>query len=119
MSIMVSKHNDNFSTAGQILPEHVTAIASAGYKTIINNRPDGEGGPEQPPSSAIEAAAKAAGLAYHYLPVVSGQYTAEQIAQMAALVSGEHAAQAPIFCFCRSGARSTQLYQLALQSQED
>ena len=38
--------------------------------------------------SMAEAAAEAAGLVYHYLPVVSGAYTPEQVTQMAALVNG-------------------------------
>ena len=51
------------SFAGQITPEQVKEVAAQGFKTIINNRPDGEA-PDQPTSAEIEAAAKEAGLAY-------------------------------------------------------
>jgi uncharacterized protein (TIGR01244 family) len=50
-------------------------------------------------------------LTYHYLPVVSGAITPEQVVQMAELVN--NAAQ-PVLAFCRSGARSTQLWSLGL-----
>ncbi|NDH83062.1 MAG: TIGR01244 family phosphatase, partial [Burkholderiaceae bacterium] len=48
MSIHISCHNPNFGTAGQIEPSDVDQIAKQGYRSIINNRPDGEEGPEQP-----------------------------------------------------------------------
>ncbi len=50
--------------AGQIGPEHVSQVVEKGFKSIINNRPDMEGGPEQPTSAQIEEAARAAGLDY-------------------------------------------------------
>jgi len=87
----------------------MAAIAAHGFHTVINNRPDGEGGAEQPTSQAMAQAAQAAGLAYHYLPVISGQITPQQVAEFAALVK---AAPGPVLAFCRSGARSTNLWHL-------
>ena len=87
----------------------MAAVADHGYRTVINNRPDGEGGPDQPTSAQMQAAAAAAGLDYHYLPVISGSITAEQVVQMAELVK---AASGPVLAFCRSGARSTQLWMM-------
>lgn len=110
--MQVTKHTENFATAPQLDPEHMAAIAAHGFKTIINNRPDMEGGPAQPTSAQMQSAAVAAGLTYHYLPVVSGAITPEQVAQMAELVE---AAEGPVLAFCRSGARSTQLWSLGLQ----
>ena len=109
--MQVTKHTEDFATAPQLDPEHMAAIAAHGFKTIINNRPDMEGGPAQPTSAQMQAAAEAAGMRYHYLPVVSGAITAEQVAQMAELVE---AAEGPVLAFCRSGARSTQLWSLGL-----
>ena len=40
--------DDRFASAGQITPDDLAAIAAAGYRSIICNRPDGEGGPDQP-----------------------------------------------------------------------
>ena len=42
------KVTDGFAVAPQIDENDVQAIADAGYKTIIANRPDGEGGIAQP-----------------------------------------------------------------------
>ncbi len=112
MSLPVSCHNDQFGTLGQIDPSHLAEIAKQGYKSVINNRPDFEGGPDQPTNAAIQAQAESLGLHYAYLPVVPGAFTHEQVLGMARLLK---TMPGPILAFCRSGARSTNLYQMALQ----
>lgn len=87
--------------------------AAAGFRSVINNRPDFEHGPDQPTSTAIEAAARAAGLAYAHLPVAGGYQSPDEIARFAALIA---AMPRPLLCFCRSGARSTKLYVAATQA---
>lgn len=109
MPLTISAHTDHFATAPQIAPEDMPAIAAQGFSTVVNNRPDGEGGPEQPSSQAMAAAAQASGLDYHYLPVISGQITPEQVARFAAIVA---AAKGPVLAFCRSGARSTTIWRM-------
>jgi sulfide:quinone oxidoreductase len=52
--------NASVSVSEQVSPEAVADIAAAGFKSIICNRPDGEGA-DQPGFAEIEAAAKAAG----------------------------------------------------------
>ena len=42
--------SENVGFAGQIGPEHISQVVEKGFKSIINNRPDMEGGPEQPTS---------------------------------------------------------------------
>jgi uncharacterized protein (TIGR01244 family) len=101
--------------APQLTPEAMAAAAEAGFKSVINNRPDMEGGPEQPTSAAIEAAARAAGLEYAYLPVNGGYQSPEEIARCAELLKS---LPRPLLMFCRSGARSTKLYMQA-QALED
>jgi uncharacterized protein (TIGR01244 family) len=61
---------ETIGVAGQIGVEQVPAIVAAGYKVLVNNRPDGED-PGQPGSADIQAAALAAGLEYHHLPVTA------------------------------------------------
>ena len=112
MSVSIISHNCQFGTAGQIFAEDIPEIAAAGYKTVIDNRPDFEGGTDQPLHTDIEQVVKAAGLSFAYLPVISGQITQAQVQQMSELLD---ALPKPILAFCRSGARSTHLYQLALQ----
>ena len=109
MSISVSQHTEHFATAPQISTKDMAAIAAHGFHTVINNRPDGEGGPDQPTSQTMAQAAQAAGLAYRYLPVISGQITPEQVAEFAALVN---TAPGPVLAFCRSGARSTNIWHM-------
>ena len=96
---------------GQIQPEQVDTLAAQGFKTIINNRPDGEE-PNQPLQTDIATEAQQAGLAYHYLPVVGGQLTREQVEQFAEIFNQ---AEKPVFMFCRSGNRSNVLFQSAKQ----
>ena len=110
MSIQTQTIAPGFAVAAQLAVEQVADAAAQGFKTLINNRPDGEGGPGQPPSQAIAAAAQAQGLHYVYLPVVSGAITPEQVLAMRDTLQS---APQPVLAFCRSGARSTQLYALA------
>ena len=112
MSLPITCHTNDFGTLGQIDPSHLAEIAQQGYKSVINNRPDGEGGPDQPKNADIQAEAEKLGLNYAYLPVVSGAITPEQVIEMARLLK---TMPGPVLAFCRSGARSTNLYHLALQ----
>jgi uncharacterized protein (TIGR01244 family) len=54
--------SDDFAVAPQIALEDMGEIAAAGFRLVINNRPDGES-PGQPSSAQMADAAKAAGLA--------------------------------------------------------
>jgi uncharacterized protein (TIGR01244 family) len=81
-----------------------------GFKSVINNRPDFEHGPGQPSNADIEAAARAAGLEYRFLPVDGGYQSPQEIAAFAKLLEE---LPRPILAFCRSGARSTRLYMAA------
>jgi uncharacterized protein (TIGR01244 family) len=99
---------DDLSVAPQISVADVQEAAAQGFKTIINNRPDGEAD-DQPSSGEIEAAAKAAGLAYHHLPVRGGP-TPEQVETTGRLM-GEVAK--PVLAFCRSGTRSIVTWSLS------
>jgi uncharacterized protein (TIGR01244 family) len=95
---------------GQLAPAAMAWAAQAGFKSVINNRPDFEGGPDQPTSAAIEAAARAAGLAYAHLPVAPALQTPDQVAAFARLLSE---LPKPVLAFCRSGARSGKLFRAA------
>ncbi len=99
--------------APQLTPEAMAEAARLGFRSVINNRPDFEHGPDQPTNASIEAAARAAGLEYRFLPVAGGYQSPEEIAAFAALLVE---LPRPILAFCRSGARSTRLYVAATQS---
>lgn len=110
MTIAIRPLNPAFAVTAQLSVADIAAVAAQGFATLINNRPDGEGGSNQPLSRDLEQAAKAAGLHYVYLPVVSGAITPEQALAMKQALANE---PAPVLAFCRSGARSSQLYGLA------
>ena len=110
MSIITQIITPGFAVAAQLSADQMADAAVQGFKTVMNNRPDGEGGTNQPQSQSIADAAQANGLHYIYLPVVTGAITPEQaLAMRAALQAAPH----PVLAFCRSGARSAQLYALA------
>lgn len=113
MTVQISKISDDFSVAPQISSADIDFIAQSGFKSVINNRPDGEAGDAQPTSSEIQQAVEAAGLKYAYIPVINGQLTQAQVDETAKLLESF---PKPILAFCRSGARSTNVYMLALQS---
>jgi sulfide:quinone oxidoreductase len=110
MTVSLTQRTSTFATAPQISTTDMQEIAEQGYKTVINNRPDGEGGSDQPLSAEVAKAAAEYGIDYVYLPVISGQITEAQVAQFAELLATK---PGPILAFCRSGARSMNIYQMA------
>ncbi|XHS77307.1 TIGR01244 family sulfur transferase [Burkholderiaceae bacterium UC74_6] len=110
MEISVQQIAPDFCVAPQLEAGAMQALADAGFKSVINNRPDMEGGPDQPRSADVEAAARAAGLEYRHLPVNGAYQSPEEIEAMRVLVES---LPKPILAFCRSGARSTKLYMQA------
>jgi uncharacterized protein (TIGR01244 family) len=101
--------NEHVSVSPQISPEDVAAIKAAGFVAIINNRPDGES-PDQPPSAVIEAAAHAAGLGYHFIPLGREGVSPQMVEDTKSVLEGS---AGPVFCYCRSGTRSTTLWALS------
>ena len=97
------------SVSPQIAASDVTAIVAAGFKSIICNRPDGEGA-DQPGFKEIEQAALAAGLEIRYQPVIPGQVSENQAAEFDGLLD---TLPKPVLAYCRTGMRSTTLWGLA------
>jgi uncharacterized protein (TIGR01244 family) len=95
------KVTDTFSVAPQIELADVARAKAEGFVLLINNRPDGEA-PGQPTSDELEAAAKAAGLAYAHIPVRGGPMPDQVEAEHRLLAETE----GPVLAWCRSGTRS-------------
>ena len=106
-TLAVQQLSADVCVAPQLDPAAMALAAAQGFKSVINNRPDFEGGAEQPTSAAIAAAAAAAGLAYAYLPVAGGYQSPAEIARFAELLA---TMPRPILAFCRSGTRSGKLF---------
>jgi len=101
--------NQHVTVSPQISPEDVPAIKAAGFVAIINNRPDGEA-PDQPSSDTIQKAAQAAGLVYHYIPLGREGVSPDMVERTKSALEGS---EGPVFCYCRSGTRSTTLWALS------
>ena len=93
---------------GQLLPAQMQALAEQGIMGFINNRPDMEA-PIQPLSEALEAAAQALGVDYHYIPMSGGL----QPGTIEASVTAFKNMPRPIVAFCASGMRSAALWAFA------
>ena len=111
MPLTVQRLTPDIAVAAQLAPEAMAEAAAAGFRSVINNRPDFEGGPTQPTSASIEAAARAAGLDYAWLPVAPNLQTELEIANFAQMLA---TMPRPILAFCRSGTRSGKLVSAAL-----
>ena len=96
--------------APQLTPAAMALAAQAGFKSVVNNRPDFEFDTMQPTNAAIEAAARAAGLEYRFLPVGGMYQSPQEIAAFARLLAE---LPRPLLAFCRSGARSARLVAAA------
>lgn len=112
-SLPIRQVAPGFCVAPQLTPEAMAELATLGFRSVINNRPDFEHGPDQPTSAAVQAAAEAAGLQYRFLPVSGGYQSPEEIAAMAQLLQE---LPGPVLAFCRSGTRSTHLFLQATQA---
>ena len=97
------------SVIGQVQPADMAAVASSGFPTVINNRPDNEG-EGQPTNAEIAAAAQALGLQYHYLPVIAGQISDQNVSDFGQLLAQ---VKGPVLAFCRTGTRSSSLWALS------
>lgn len=97
------------SVSPQIMPNDIPNIAASGFKSIICNRPDGEGA-DQPSFREVEQATQDAGLKIRYLPVVSGKVSDEQVSEFDQLLE---ALPKPVLAYCRTGMRSTTLWGLS------
>ena len=108
--------DDDVAVAPQLGPEAMADVKAAGFRSVINNRPDFEGGPSQPTSADVEAAATAQGLSYVHQPVQSSLQTADDIARFASLIAS---LPKPVLAFCRSGTRCGNLWRGAKAASAD
>ena len=106
---MLRQLDDNTFVSGQITPDEVASLKQRGITTIVNNRPDGED-PGQPTGAEIEAAARAAGIEYRFVPIRRGPGPTEVEEMRNAL---HEAAEGKLLAYCRSGTRSTFTWALA------
>lgn len=104
----IGQLSEHYFVSRQIEPEHVHTLAEHGIKTIVNNRPDGEES-GQPTSDEIAAAAAEHGIDYLHIPVVPAGISMQNIEDFKSRCADF---EAPVLMFCRTGARSSMLFQM-------
>jgi sulfide:quinone oxidoreductase len=105
----IRKITDELSVAPQIHASEVPAIAAAGFRAVICNRPDRESS-DQPTCGDIEAAVKAHGLVWRAQPVLSGAVSFADGQEFGALMAE---LPKPVLAYCRSGTRCAMLWSLS------
>lgn len=104
----IRRLSDEFSVSPQIAISDMQTIWDLGFRTMICNRPNGED-EGQPDYEDIEAAARAIGFAFAYIPADSGKAAMPHaIATRNALAD----LPKPVFAYCRSGTRCTVIWSL-------
>jgi sulfide:quinone oxidoreductase len=96
------------SVSGRLDGADIEALARAGVRAIINNRPDGEER-RQLPAAEAQRIAEALGLVYHHIPITAETLSRDDVDAFAAALRD---APAPIVAHCRSGTRSALLWAL-------
>lgn len=110
MEQVVKRIDATFSVSGQLNPGDLPEVSVQGFASVICNRPDHEGGADQPDHLAMNRAAIASGLEFRYLPVLGSGATAAQGQELKVLL---HSLPKPILAYCRTGNRSAKLYEEA------
>jgi sulfide:quinone oxidoreductase len=101
------------SVAPQLLAADMRAVAEAGFRSLVCNRPDGEAG-DQPNYAELERAAIEHGLQMRFLPAESGKVSDQQGVAFGALMAE---LPKPVLAFCRTGMRSTTMWALSQAGQ--
>lgn len=102
----------DIAIAPHLQPDQMADVAAHGFKSVINNRLPEELGAVQ---DALRDAASQAGLQYQWQPVNPAAISAQDVAQFAQLLDE---LPRPILAFCRSGSRSTALFNAALRQRQ-
>ncbi len=113
MSLEITRHHVFLSTAPQASPEDMVLVAKQGFASVMNNRPDFEHDADQPTAQSVADAAHVAGMEFYDLPFSASRVTPELLVQFAQVVGQ---AKKPILLYCRSGARSTAIYRMAVEA---
>ena len=101
--------NHHFSVSGPLTKDDLYTLAQAGVTTLINARPDFEE-PNQVADAILRVWARAAGLKYEFLPVISGNYSSQDVAEFGRILLG---ATGRVHAICRTGTRVLHLWALA------
>ena len=102
VTMEIKKLSDEVSVSPQIGVDELTEISSAGFRSIICNRPDGES-TDQAAFAAIRMRADNSGLVTRHIPIVSGQMNGGDVL---AFSEALNELPKPVLAYCRTGMRS-------------
>jgi len=99
----------DYAVAPQISLTDLAEVLAAGYRTVIDNRPDAEIPPDLH-AAPMRRAAEALGLVFVENPVIGGALSAENITRQAEAIA---ASTGPALAYCASGNRSSIVWALS------
>lgn len=105
----ISTVTQHLSVAPQLSPTDIPAIRDMGFKSIICNRPDGEGA-DQPTFAEIQHEAEKHGMLCQYQPIVSGKVLRGDAAAFGEAIQ---TMPGPTLAYCRTGTRSITLWAMS------
>lgn len=97
------------AVSSQLRVEDVADVVAAGYRSIVCNRPDGEG-TDQPAFEDVRREAQRCGAEARYLPVAHPGACAARAPDFRAALRD---LPGPVLAYCRTGNRSALLWSLA------
>jgi sulfide:quinone oxidoreductase len=100
----------DIAVAPQLVEADFADIAARGFRSVVNNRPEGET-PDQLPNAQAEAAAHRHGLEFRYQPVRNINVTDDDVVETFARLMEN--LPGPILFYCRTGTRCTILWTQA------
>jgi len=103
----ITQVTNDYAVSPQLTTADIEALKDLGFATVICNRPDNEEA-GQPTAAEIAAACEKVGLSFHTIPVSSMPIPADDIAKHRQIVD---ASAGPVLAYCRSGQRSTVIWQ--------
>ncbi|MGC4043612.1 MAG: sulfur transferase domain-containing protein [Armatimonas sp.] len=110
-----TKLSRDVAVTTQLEQAQMQAVRRAGYKTIVDFRPDSEVD-QKSSSTAMKEAAESLGLNFAYIPVPHGDKVPEaSVEKLLGVLGSSHV---PFLLYCRSGRRATRTWSLAEASRK-
>lgn len=113
--VQPTKLSENFAVSPQLTETDFDQLATAGYKTVINNRPNGEEA-GQLTATAAQKIAQENDLNYVHIPVKMPEITKEAVEQFSQAIKEN---PGPILAHCKTGTRSAILWTITQAQQTD
>jgi sulfide:quinone oxidoreductase len=111
----IKRLSGDLSVTPQITPADLPAIKEQGFRSIICNRPDGEGA-DQPTHQELDAVAADLGIDMAYQPITAGKVSDQDADDFASLMTE---LPGPVLAYCRTGTRSATLWSLTQAETKD